>query len=302
MTKPAYRSRKQTDEDAPEPPVYERLPSPLNGHLATFDRHNERIKLFGQEADTLGSPDAQEILERRFENDENYSKLTVYAKAGEEQKWEALGFRKEARIGGFFRTGEDAEIFARYSEDDRAEDTSDDEALKIALEKEQKSSPSLPEGYTSRIADPEDTEAISALLKATFPEYPDDISVQSLKPLIARRAHIYNLIQKDGEIACMAAAQLDRGHSNAEISDCVTAEGHRGNGLMVVAIHELIRYVAHRKGITDFFSMARADIVGINAALARTGFKHDGRLVNNSKICNGLESYNVWWRDARDLA
>lgn len=298
----AYRSRKETAENAPEPPVYERLPAPLAGSLTTFDRHNERVKLFGESPETLADPDAQEILARRFVNNDNYSKLTVFAHPGDQDKWERLGFRKEAHIGGYFRDGSDAEVYARYSDDERAEDHTNGEALEIALDKEPAAAPELPEGYTARIAGPDDVDAISDLLLDTFPEYPDDVSALALRPLVARRASIYILIEKEGQIACMAAAQINLGHSHAEISDCVTAEDHRGNGLILPAIHKLMKYVAHRKSITDFYSMARADVVAMNAALSRAGFTYGGKMVNDSRICDGLNSYNVWWRDARDLS
>lgn len=281
---------------APEPPEYRRLPEPLGGQLATLDPHNERIKLYGESPETVASPEAQEVLEKHFEQNDQFTKLTVYAEPGAPEKWKKLGFTLEARIGGYFRSGEDAELWSRFSEEERAKDDANGKALDIAQTKEQVTSPELPEGYTARIAGADDAGRISARMMSTFPSYPDDVTEETLRKLIARQSSIYVLIEHDGDIASMACAQIDLGHQNAEISDCVTDPDHRGKGLMVVAIHEAVDYVARRKNIRDFYSMARADVVGINAALARAGFQADGRLVNNSMMPGGFESFNIWWR------
>lgn len=287
---------------APEPPRYERLAPPLHTHLATFDPHNARIKLFREDPGTVGMPESRHTLQNRFDSSDAFSKLTVYAADSDHGGWTDLGFEKEARIAGFFRDGSDAELWVRYSDSERAVSLraeEEDGALNVALGKEAVPPTDLPGGYTARFAVPEDADTISALLKTYFPEYPVSLDPESIRPVIARQNAVYRLVEHGAEIVAMANAELDLGRSNAEISDCVTVEDHRGKGLMVRIIHDLIGHVSGRFGIRDFFSLARATEVGMNVALARSGFAYDGRLVNNCRMPEGWESMNVWCRTER---
>lgn len=44
------------------------------------------------------------------------------------------------------------------------------------------------------------------------------------------------------------------------------------------------------------FTIARALSYPINATFARAGYAWAGTLVNNTNICGGFESMNVWYR------
>lgn len=278
---------------------FERFPPPLHGHLSTLDPHNERIRMFGVTADVLAEPEARSVLRRKFDESEAYTKLTAYAPDDAAAKWEDLGFRKEGHIANFFRDGTDATIWTRYSDESRAESESEareKEVLEIALAKEPIDSPILPGEFELRYATPDDADEISALLYRTFSDYPSDISADNLRRLITRKQTVFALLETEGKIASMASAEIDVGWKTAEISDCVTVEEHRGRRLMVALIDRLVSHVASRFNVTDFYSLARAEQIGINAALARAGFTHDGQLINNCRMPSGLETLNVWWR------
>lgn len=289
--------RQSTLVGAPEAPVYERLPRPLHRHLATFDAHNARVKLFGESASTLASEEAAHTLKRRFDESDRFSKLTVYAEPADDGVWKAMGFRPEARIRGFFRDGSDAQLMCRYTDTERAESShaeKEAEVLAIAKSKSPADSVQLSAGFTTRLADAEDAEALSELLISTFEDYPDDPSVKRLRPLIARQQSIFRIIEHEGRIASFASAQVDLARQNAELSDCVTVPDYQGQGLMVATLTGLMKHVSRQFGIKDFYSLARATEVGMNAALARAGFEHDGMLVSNCRMPLGWESMNVW--------
>ena len=282
---------------------FERFSPPLHGHLATLDAHNERIKMFAVTADVLAEPEARTILRRKFDENEAFTKLTAYAVDGSSAKWKDLGFRKEGRIARFFRDGTDAIIWTRYSNDSRAEsetEAREREVLDVALSKEPIDAPILPGEFELRYATPDDAESISKLLRTTFSEYPSDISADTLRRHIMRQHIVFALLETEGEIASMASAEIDVGWKTAEISDCVTVETHRRRRLMVAVIDRLVNHVASRFHITDFYSLARAGQIGINAALARARFTHDGRLINNCRMPEGWETLNVWWRTLAD--
>ncbi|MFT4606217.1 MAG: putative beta-lysine N-acetyltransferase [Rhodothermales bacterium] len=280
--------------------TFERLPSPLNGHLTTLDSHNARIKIFGESVDVVAQPEAQEVLQRQFDKNDAYSKLTVYA-PDDDARWESLGFRREGRIKGFFQDGSDSYIWSRFSDHLRAVPSNpeaEDQALRIALGKQRVERPAIPEGFALRFAQPEDAEAISELLQATFSDYPSDLSPESIRPMIARQRSVFRLVEQKGELAALASAEIDLGRRNAEITDCTTVEAVRGRGLMVAIIQDLVRYVSRGYKITDFYTLARAEEIGINAAFAKAGFTHDGQLVNNCRMPSGWETMNVWWQVA----
>lgn len=300
MSKVSNRNEKKSTTNG-SPPVerFERFPPPLHGHLSTLDPHNERIKMFGVTADVVADPEARSILRRKFDESDAFTKLTAYAPDGAAAKWEDLGFRKEGRIANFFRDGTDATIWTRYSDESRSEseaEAREKEVLEIALSKDPVDSPLLPGEFELRYATPDDAGRISALLRATFPEYPSDISTDNLRRLITRQQTVFALLETNGDIASMASAEIDVGWKTAEISDCVTVEEHRRRRLMVAVLDRLVKHVASRFNVTDFYSLARAEQIGINAALARAGFTHDGQLVNNCRMPGGWETMNVWWR------
>jgi hypothetical protein len=49
-------------------------------------------------------------------------------------------------------------------------------------------------------------------------------------------------------------------------------------------------------GMKTALTIARALSYPINATLARAGYAWGGTLVNNTNICGGFESMNVWYR------
>jgi putative beta-lysine N-acetyltransferase len=277
-----------------------RLPRPLNKQLLKLDPYNERVKLFGVTAEILADPEAQRAIEHRFDEDDRFSKLIVYARGDDEDAWQGLGYAREGRIVRFFKDGSDATLWTRYSDwarglSDAAEED-DEKALKIALDKEPVDQPLIPGEFKVKRAKRKDAERISELLQQTFADYPVDTSPKSLSRLIFRNSSIYLLAELDGEIAAMACAELDHSYKNAEISDCVTRPAHRGRGLMVGLMDKLIQRVVSRYRITDFYSLAKSDEIGMNSALSRAGFTYDGRLVNNCRMSGGWSNINVWWR------
>lgn len=266
----------QDNQTVPEPEVFVRFPPPLHGHLTTLDRHNRRIQMFAVTAEDLGHPDATGQLRSRFDENEAFTKLTAYALDGAAEKWKELGFRKEGRIRYFFRDGSDATLWTRYSDESRA--TSDTEqrereVLEIAAAKEPIDTPLIPGEFDYRLSTTDDAERISALLTDTFPQYPVDRSADVLRKLIMRHQVVYGILEIDGEIVSLAGVEVDAGWNTAEITDCVTIEPHRGRRLMVALIDRIVNHVASSYKITDFYSLARAQEIGMNAALARAGFE-----------------------------
>ncbi len=279
-----------------------RLADPLGDSLSTFDFHNERIRLFEVTAEAfIGSEPAIGLIEE-LETGDRFSKLTLYAReepGAEDAQWIQAGFHREAAIRGFFTDGAEAVLWSRYSEEERAVEIRKDDhdkALKIALSKE-RAAPSLPEGYTSRPAAPGDSERISLLMNSVFEEYASDISEENLFRQIATLQTLFQVIEDtDKRLVAVASAELDVGRQVAEITDCVTVVDQRGRGLSSAAIGALHDTLKQHPRINATFSMARADVVGVNCVFQRLGYDYTGRLVNNCRMPNGWETMNIWCR------
>ena len=56
--------------------------------------------------------------------------------------------------------------------------------------------------------------------------------------------------------------------------------------------------IADLYGITDLYTLARADEIGMNCVFRKLGYDFCGRLVNNCRMPNGWESMNVWCKQS----
>ena len=93
-----------------------------------------------------------------------------------------------------------------------------------------------------------------------------------------------------------ASAEIDHCNKNAEMTDCATRPSARGQGLMAYLLWMLENDLQELYNITDLYTIARADEVGMNCVFSKLGYIYDGRLVNNCRMPNGWESMNVWCR------
>lgn len=285
-----------------EAPRHIWLTDPLNEHLTTMDSYNERIKMYGVDGEAVETPEAQKVLDRHFYDNDSYSKLAIFAPENA-SGFEGSDFHREGRIKNFFRDGTDAEIWAQYTDDGRYRDEMlpvEEKVLAIADSKPVEMERVLPEGYSFRTAVESDAEGISQAMQGVFEDYPVEITPEAILPRIVRQESAYVLIEKDDEIAALASAEIDQGWQNAEITDCVTVEGHRRQGLMAAVIDKVIEHTTETYNILDYYSLARATQPGINVALKRNGFSYDGYLLNHCRMPGGWESLNIWCRSERD--
>lgn len=291
-------------EQTPEPtdsPVCLELPmgSPANSCPAVLDPYNERIKLYELSAEELCEIGGTELKEP---TNQVATKVTAYAKPGGGAQWEELGFRREAVIKGFFEDGGDAHLYASYPDPERAESDCENQhrrGVEIARAKPLVVEPQLPEGFECRVAASKDASRIVDLMKETFDDYPSPIEQEIISQQIVTNANRFLMVEDGaGELAACASAEMDHARSSAEMTDCATRKQHRGRGLMAFILSQLERDIARRYNITDLYTIARADEVGMNCVFSKLGYGFSGRLVNNCRMPNGWESMNVWCKTA----
>ncbi len=285
-------------EGEPDGPVSLELPLGESAIEAMLDPYNERIKLYELSARELTEGT---LLEERGTLPEDLaSKITAYALPGATRQWGQLGFRKEAVIRGYFQDGHDAHLYASYTDPLREispRDAEHDHGVQIAKSKA-RIEPNLAEGFECRIAAPEDAGEIANLMQQTFTDYPTPIESEVIREQIATHANRFRVVEEDGQLAACASAEMDHDRRSAELTDCATRRDRRGLGLMAYLLNTLERDVACHYGITDLYTIARADEIGMNCVFSKLGYDYTGRLVNNCRMPNGWESMNVWCKSA----
>lgn len=263
--------------------------SSIPAHKLTIDPHNDRIKLYGV------TPDDLEGLEGTLTTCGLAGKIIAYALPGASKSWEALDFRSEGTLHGFFADNQDAHLWAAYPNPSRGrEEDAFHHALVIqsALDRCRAYNLPLPVGYRCDLAGPEQAPEISSLMQDCFSVYPAPISAERVARAIEEGSSRFRVVRnRVGNIVAAASAEIDHRFRSAELTDCATRADQRGRGLMV---HLLGQLVAELEGHYRLYSLARAGEAGINCVLRKLGFVYTGRLVNNCRMPTGWESMNVW--------
>ncbi|ODT63704.1 hypothetical protein ABS71_14000 [bacterium SCN 62-11] len=261
------------------------------------DLYNQRLKLIGAHPAHLS-----EI--RELEQLDGLGKVIVYARGGNRSQWQALGFRSEGTIPGFFSDAAEATIWASYPRPERGQEKGKhlhDTCLLLALSKPAIYRTSLPQGYSSQLLGPEEAAEAARLLRAEFPVYRTPLSNDHLLGAILWGTSLYRGVRApDGALVAVASAELDGTRRNAKVTDCATRPDQRGRGLMAHLISQLESDLRRDYEITDLYTLARAQEVGMNCVFRKLGYSFQGRLINNCRMPFGWESMHIWCKCSDD--
>lgn len=266
---------------------------------AVCDPRNRRVKLYGFGREDLHGPELARWRDGLTTCPDLYTKLTVYSRSDDEAAWVAAGWLYEGAILGFFRDGAPAHLWAMYGDEARSDaprDAEHDAIVETAAAKEPVT-PSLASGSFCHRADAAGAGAVAAIMGEVFPDYPTPITRGIIAEQIASGANIFRfIVGEDGRLAASASAEIDHARRCAELTDCATRPEERGRGHMAYLLHRLARDLEQEQGITDLYTLARADEPGMNCVFGKLGFRYTGRLINNCRMPNGWESMNIWCR------
>ena len=264
-----------------------------------FDPHNHRLKLYRIAADDLRTPEIRFWKDGLNAAPELYSKLIVYGLPGDEMTWVRQGYVREGIIWRFFADGTDTWIWSAFADNGRdlaPRDGEHEQIVSLAAGKPTVE-PSPPEGFHCRRARGDDAGMVSALLREVCPDYPTPTDADTVRAQIETGSNVYRLMfDGDDRLAAAASAEIDHARRSAELTDCATRPRYRGAGLMAYLLRLLERDMVRDFGITDLYTIARADEVGMNCVFSKLGWVHTGRLVNNCRMPGGWESMNLWCR------
>jgi len=266
---------------------------------AVLDFRNQRLKIYGARSDDFEQcVQLRELLTAKADPSV-VTKVTIYGRpeGPKPYGWQRRGFTYEGHIPGFHEDGSDAWMWAFYLAVDRGteERTGEHDHIVAVASAKPPIRPKLPLGYSSREAEPEDAKIITTLMHACFSEYPFPIDEERIANDIREKAtHFRIVFDAQDQPVATASAELDHVRHSCELTDCATLSSQRGKGLMTLLLNELEEDVRKRFGMNCFYTLARADEPGINAAFAKLGYEYTGRLVNNCRMPNGWECMNIW--------
>ncbi|WP_408955896.1 putative beta-lysine N-acetyltransferase [Natroniella sp. ANB-PHB2] len=225
----------------------------------------------------------------------NLTKIWVKAYAKDKQELESIGFESEAVVKSFYGS-EDAILMAFYLSENRKKSydiNKKEELVSKVKSSGQDNELTLPAGYNFRLATENDLTQLSNLYDDVFTSYPYPIKREDYLNQMKKKGTIYGVISKEGKIVSAAAAETVVEYKNAELTDFATCVEHRGQGLAGYLLNRLEEELKINN-YQSLYTIARANVFGINKIFSSTSYEYTGRLIQNCNIAGGFEDMNVW--------
>lgn len=209
---------------------------------------------------------------------------------------EMMGFRTEGIIPGYFRGELDCAVMGAYVDDERGALAHPKEAATVRelldpTQLESRPGRAHPPAETRRAA-PADAPALAEILGDTFEAYPTPSDRSEYLAKAIEEGTPFRVVEREGQIAACASADLVRSARTAELTDCATRPEHRGHGLMKSLLSDLMDDLRELDYPTAF-TLARARNPGVNLAFARLGFEYRGTMPSSCRISTGIEDMNI---------
>ncbi len=261
---------------------------------ALDDGYSGRLRCDHPAADVDGEALGEQLLATADER--GRGRVVVLAPPAVADGLLAAGFEEEGRIPGFYRGTSDCLVLGAYPDEERS-----DLARPVLVEEvhdlleQQDAAPAARRDVETSLATVEDAEKIAELLGDTFAQYPTPSSDPAYVAEAIRDGVPFRIVEREGEIAACASADLVREACTAELTDCATRPTHRGQGLMQAILNDLMDDLRDLSYPTAF-TLARARIPGVNLAFQRLGFELCGTMPQSCRIGDGIEDMNIWAR------
>lgn len=221
-------------------------------------------------------------------------KLIVKSRPGDVDFFRRSGFTEEAKIDGYFE-GVNMHFMVKYLLAERGQSTKvvEEERIiqSILTGRRTESSPQVSVEYATLA----DAEELASLYSTSFKVYPTPVNdpVHIRKTMNA--GTVYVVVREEHRIISAASAEINETYFNAELTDCATAMGQEGKGMMQALLMELEKHLRSRR-IKCLYTIARAESAGMNRAFYQLGYSYGGRMIKNCMIYSGLEDMNVWYK------
>lgn len=266
------------------------------GSVIQHGRLNNRVYIM-----KLAPAEAPDII--RFADDlaqkEGYTKIFVKVPESLVGIFNGDGYVSEATVPFFFSGTESAVFMARYLDPHRREIC--DPTLQANVLSEsfghagERTPHVLPDGFSLMHAHAGDIRDITTLYGSVFPTYPFPITDPEFIRHAMQDSTRYYVVKKHHILAAVASCEIDSKYRNAEVTDFATGPLFRGYGFASLLL-KAIETDLKREGIGLAYTICRALFGPINTVFTGAGYEYGGLLPNNTNICGGIESMNVWYR------
>lgn len=231
----------------------------------------------------------------------HYSKLFARVPDSAKDQFCAAGYRVEAHIPDMYRGREDGWFLARYPEPSRADpddpllitaDVLKTAKLRSDASRNTKANAITAPGFVIEETGSEDADALAELYTDVFESYPFPIYNPDFLRETMDDGDRYFVVRKGDRVVAVSSAEVDASGKNAEMS-VATHPDYQGRGLCPALLTKMEKAM-RRSGILTAYAIARAAFYPVNITFARAGYRFGGTLINDTQICGGLESMNVW--------
>jgi putative beta-lysine N-acetyltransferase len=258
---------------------------------------NQQITMLGLKIKDLDHPLITSLVDGVNIDQIPYSKMTIFTQPDKELSWVARGFLKEGLVLGFFPDGRDAHVWTLYGDAQREfalRDAAQDRLLTVARDTKIEQ-PMPPKDMECRIAVAEDSVSIEDFFRKNSERVPDLFDRLFIREAMVTGSRRYMLlVDARGDLAAVAAAEIDHRLQTAAITDCTIRSDLTGRNDTTYLVVELERSLKRDCGIWNLYALVNASRLDMNRVFVKLGYVFSGRLVNHLRLLKGWESLNMW--------
>ena len=268
----------------------------IKGSVIQHGSHNNRIYLMRlNTADTHGLIATLDDMASK----NGYGKIFAKIPAPSWNAFKSADYIKEAVVPGFFAGKTDGFFIAKYFSARRQKAHNAENLLRLV--KKAGAGSANNNHRTGRAPQdviackPSDAAEMSVIYHQVFKSYPFPIQKQTYLKRMMQEGVLYFCIRIEGNIAAIAAAEIDLVSKNAEMTDFATLTQWQGMGLASMLLSHMDKKT-RKLGIKTAYTIARASSLGMNSVFKNSGYNYAGLLKNNSQICGSIQSMTVWYK------
>jgi putative beta-lysine N-acetyltransferase len=234
----------------------------------------------------------------RLARENGYTK--IFCKVPEDcgARFLEAGYCVEAEVPGLFNGEKPGLFIARYFDAARAvPPTGPLREMRCLLDKIPRFSGliSLEPGLRFKRPGAADTESMARLYRSVFRSYPFPIRQPDYLRRTLEAGVEYFGVWKEAEPAALSSAEMDLVGENVEMTDFAVRPEFRGRRLALFLLQQMEAAMIKR-GLKTAYTIARLNATGMNITFHKCGYRFGGTLINNTNICGGMESMNVWYK------
>ena len=230
-----------------------------------------------------------------------YGKIFAKVPASLAQPFRNAGYRTEARIPGFFKSGDAGLFMSLFLEPLRQEERRPGpvERSTSAVAAASVDPVGLPAPGEMEECDTADAPEMGRLYREVFATYPFPIHDPAFLASAMAADTRYFCRRKAGQIVALASCEMDPENRTVEMTDFAVAPGHRGKGLAGrLLVHMESAMIRSRMRLA--YTIARSASPAMNITFKKNGYRFAGALCNNTHIGGRIESMWVWYKPLPD--